>query len=152
MARIQNQLLRLVMLGVASGLAVTAHATNLLQLSYDAETDQIVVEVAYRGSHGNHPFSLDWDQCKDNAFEGPPHQIGAQLLDGQFNDSGPTEFKQTLKFSIAELQCRPAKLTIRTSSGVYRTISVPAASAGKSGARSQDKSQDQSAEPDSSSN
>jgi len=103
-----------------------AYATNLLALSHDEETDTLVLEVAYRGSHGEHPFSLDWGECKDYAF-GPPHQIGAQLIDHDFNDSGPNEFKQTLKFSLAGLECRPAKLTIRTSSGAYRTILLPVA-------------------------
>jgi hypothetical protein len=106
--------------------AATANATNLLELTHDAETDALVLKVAYRGSHDNHPFSLEWGECKDYAF-GTPHQIGAQLVDRDFDDSGPTEFKQTLKFSIADLKCRPSKLTIRTSTGVYRTILVPEA-------------------------
>jgi hypothetical protein len=106
--------------------AATANATNLLDLTHDTDTDTLVLEVAYRGSHGDHPFSLDWGECKDYAF-GTPHQIGAQLVDREFDDSGPTEFKQTLKFSLAGLVCRPSKLTIRTSSGAYRTILVPEA-------------------------
>ena len=110
--------------------AATASATNLLDLAHDADTDTLVLEVAYRGSHGDHPFSPDWGECKDYAF-GTPHQIGAQLVDREFDDSGPTEFKQTLKFSLTGLECRPSKLTIRTSSGAYRTILVPEAQEAK---------------------
>ena len=104
-----------------------ANATNLLGLSHDEETDTLVLKVAYRGSHGEHPFSLDWGECKDYAFGDTPHQIGAQLVDRDFDDSGPQEFTQTLEFSLAGMTCRPSKLTVRTSSGAYRTIVVPAA-------------------------
>lgn len=126
--RRKRYLSRMLAAGILAAFAATANATNLLALSHDADTDEIVLKVAYRGSHGQHPFSLDWGECNDNAFEGPPHQIGAQLIDSQYDDSGPTEFTQTVRFSIADLKCRPAKLTIRTSTGAYRTITVPAPS------------------------
>jgi len=124
--RIKRRLAGVVAIAVASTFAAAANATNLLELTHDAGTDTLVLKVAYRGSHGDHPFSLDWGECKDDAF-GTPHQIGAQLIDREFDDSGSQEFKQTLTFSLADLECRPAKLTIRTSSGAYRTVLVPAA-------------------------
>jgi hypothetical protein len=37
-----------------------------------------------------------------------------------------TEFTQNLRFSLAGIECRPVKLTIRTSPGFNRTLVVPA--------------------------
>jgi len=107
-------------------IASTAHAVNVLSMSYEKKTDELLLKVAYRGTHDNHTFSLDWDECHDYAFVDAKYQTMANLVDSEPNDKTETEFTQDLRFSLAGIQCRPVKLTIRTSPGFNRTLVVPA--------------------------
>ena len=104
--------------------AGAASATNILEMRQDAATDEIVIEVAYRGTNPNHHFSLLWSDCRDFPFEGASYQIEARLADTQAEDRALEEFKQTLRFSLSNLKCRPAKLTISTAAGFQQTIVV----------------------------
>ena len=36
----------------------SASATNFMSVAYDAETDELIVEIAYRGTHENHNFTI----------------------------------------------------------------------------------------------
>jgi hypothetical protein len=107
-------------------LAFGVQATNILDLKYDEKLDELVLEVAYRGSHADHNFTLNWDECSDYGFDDAEHQISAGLMDSDPNDHAQQEFKKTVKVSMASFECRPAKVTIRTSTGFYRSVLVPA--------------------------
>jgi hypothetical protein len=107
-------------------IASNAHAVNVLSMSYEEKTDELLLKVAYRGTHDKHTFSLDWDECHDYAFVDAKYQTMANLVDSEPNDKAETEFTQNLRFSLAGIQCRPVKLTIRTSPGFNRTLVVPA--------------------------
>jgi len=107
-------------------IASTAHAVNVLSMSYEKKTDELLLKVAYRGTHDKHTFSLDWDECHDYAFVDAKYQTMANLVDSEPNDKAEMEFTQDLRFSLAGIECRPVKLTIRTSPGFNRTLVVPA--------------------------
>jgi hypothetical protein len=48
------------------------------------------------------------------------------VLDSQWQDDARHEFKKTLRFGLAELQCRPAKVTLRTAPRFMYTLMIPA--------------------------
>ena len=118
----------LAVMAMLTSLAIVsnAHAVNVLSMSYEQKTDELLLKVAYRGTHDKHVFSLAWDECHDYAFAEAKHQIMANLIDSEPNDEAKTEFTQNLRFSLAGIECRPVKLTIRTSPGFNRTLVVPA--------------------------
>jgi hypothetical protein len=61
-----------------------ASATNLLSVTYEAETDLLILVIAYRGTHENHMFTIQWGECRqldDEHFE----------TYGLLVDSDPTE-------------------------------------------------------------
>ena len=119
---------RLTVMAMLTSLAIAsnAHAVNVLSMSYEKKTDELLLKVAYRGTHDKHTFSLDWDECHDYAFVDAKYQTMANLVDSEPNDKAEMEFTQDLRFSLAGIECRPVKLTIRTSPGFNRTLVVPA--------------------------
>ena len=102
-----------------------AHADNFGRVRYDAQADQLVVTMIYRGSNPNHAFSLKWGKCQ-------AHQSGAlpgvtlEVLDDQFDDQAQQDYKKTVRLSLAEMPCpRPAKLTLRTAPRFFYTLTIP---------------------------
>src|SRR5277367_166232 len=111
--------------GIAAAMLTTAvRADNFANAYYDARRDQIVVTMTYRGTNPDHTFSLKWGQCKES--DGGAHEIVAEVLDSQWQDAATQSFKKTTRFSLADLQCRPAKLTLRTAPRFYYTLQIPA--------------------------
>lgn len=114
------------LLGFAAGLASrSALADNFANVHYDARKDQLVVTMFYRGTNAGHTFSLQWGPCKDGQ-NGGAHEIEATVLDSQWQDAAQHNFKQTTRFSLADLNCRPATLTLRTPPRFYYTVQIPA--------------------------
>ena len=107
--------------------STASRADNFRRVSYDPATDELVIVVVYRGSNPDHQFSLQWDACK-TADDGR-HEIVGELLDQQWRDSARKDYTKTLHFSIADLDCRPAAVTLRTAPRFYVTLQVPARSA-----------------------
>ncbi|MGC1522517.1 MAG: hypothetical protein WA803_13325 [Steroidobacteraceae bacterium] len=106
-------------------LTTAVRADNFANAYYDARRDQIVVTMTYRGTNPDHAFSLKWGQCKEPA-DGSTRQIVAEVLDSQWQDAATRSFKKTTRFSLADLQCRPAKLTLRTAPRFYYMLQIPA--------------------------
>lgn len=114
------------LLGLAAGLpCAAAWADNFASVSYDARNDQLVVSIFYRGTNPDHTFSLKWGQCKEPQ-DGGAREIVAEVLDSQWNDVASRDYKKTTKFSLADLRCRPAKVTLRTAPRYYYTLQIPA--------------------------
>ncbi|HWX32674.1 MAG TPA: hypothetical protein VNZ53_35240 [Steroidobacteraceae bacterium] len=109
----------------ASVLTTAARADNFANVRYDARKDQIVVTMSYRGTNPDHTFSLKWGQCTESA-DGSAHEIVAEVLDSQWRDPETQDFKKTTRFSLNNLQCRPAKLTLRSAPRFYYTLQIPA--------------------------
>jgi hypothetical protein len=81
--------------------------------------------MAYRGTNPDHTFSLKWGPCQTSADASQP-EIVAEVLDSQWQDAARQPFKKTTRFSLADLPCRPVKLTLRTAPRFYVTLQIPA--------------------------
>ena len=101
-----------------------SRADSFENASYDPATDELVIVVAYRGTNPDHQFSLAWERCIDRGDN--RRTIVAQLLDQQFRDGAQKDFTKTLRISLADMDCRPATVTLSTAPGFYFTVAVPA--------------------------
>jgi hypothetical protein len=108
-----------------AALTTAARADNFANAYYDARKDQVVVTMIYTGTNPDHTFSLKWGPCKESA-DGGAREIVAEVLDSQWRDAATQDFKKTTRFSLNNLQCRPAKLTLRTAPRFYYTLQIPA--------------------------
>ena len=102
-----------------------AHGDTFSGVSYDADHDELVVTMAYRGTNPDHTFSLKWGPCQTSANAGEP-EVVAEVLDSQWQDAARQPFKKTTRFGLADLPCRPVKLTLRTAPRFYVTLQIPA--------------------------
>ena len=115
------------LLALSAGLlSRMALADNFSNVHYDARGDQLVVTMLYRGTNPDHTFSVEWGPCKDGKSGG--HEIEANVLDSQWQDAAQRTFRKTTRFSLADLNCRPAVLTLRTAPRFYYTVQIPARS------------------------
>jgi hypothetical protein len=99
------------------------HADSFSQAYYDARTDQLVVSMRYGGTNSNHTFSLQWGPCQENG--GKLHEVAAEVLDSQWQDEAVRPYKKTVRFSLADIPCRPAKVTLRTAPRFIYTVLIP---------------------------
>ena len=106
-------------------LAAAVHADTFANVYYDAGKDQIVVTMIYRGTNPDHTFSLKWGRCKGSP-DGSAREIVAEVLDSQWQDPETQDFRKTTRFSLDNLRCRPAKLTLKTAPRFYYTLQIPA--------------------------
>jgi hypothetical protein len=112
--------------GLAAGiLPGAAQADNFANVYYDARKDQLVVTMSYLGTNPDHTFSLQWGTCKDSP-DGTTREIAVDVLDSQWQDAARQNFKMTTRFSLADLTCRPATLTLRTAPRFLYTLQIPA--------------------------
>ena len=109
----------------AGMLADAARADNFANVYYDARKDQVVVTLYFRGTNPDHTFTLKWGRCRESA-DGSNHEIVAEVLDSQWHDVERDNFKKTTRFSLANLECRPVRLTLRTAPRFYYTLQIPA--------------------------
>jgi hypothetical protein len=102
-----------------------AHGDTFSAVAYDAGKDELVITMAYRGTNPEHTFSLKWGPCQTLANSSEP-EIVAEVLDGQSQDAARQPYRKTTRFSLADLTCRPVKLTLRTAPRFYTTLLIPA--------------------------
>ena len=102
-----------------------AFAVNIIAAHYDPETDEIVARIAYRGTNPDHEFSLRWDGCKPLQNASVPYQIGAQVIDSQWDDRAQQDFNKTVRFALKSLTCRPARVSLHSAAGFVQTLDVP---------------------------
>jgi hypothetical protein len=101
-------------------------ADDFAHVSYDANSDELVVTVNYSGTNPQHTFSLQWGSCHDEPGS-DGHQLAAEVLDNQWQDEARQDFSKTTKFSLDGIPCRPAKLTLRIAPRFITTLMIPAA-------------------------
>jgi hypothetical protein len=104
-----------------------ANLTRIAVGRYDASADSLVVTMSYRGTRPDHEFSLDWKQCRPATATHEP-EIEVQLLDLDGRDIPMDSYTVTRSFPLADLQCRPAMVTIVTTSKAKYVIAIPALS------------------------
>jgi hypothetical protein len=103
--------------------AASAYAQTFLGAQYDPATDELVVDIAYSGTNPDHQFSLAWDPCQGNS---PPYEVAARVIDDQADDAAVEDFIVRRRFSLQDLPCRPAKVTLRTGRVANVSVFVPA--------------------------
>jgi hypothetical protein len=104
--------------------AASAAAIAVLDLTYDAPKDQLVMTIAYRGTNPDHEFRVQWETCAK--LDDERMQILGVLIDDQPNDHARQEFSKPLRIDMRNFSCRPAKVTIKTSAGFFTSVDVPA--------------------------
>jgi hypothetical protein len=101
-----------------------SHADSFSKAYYDARTDQLVVSMRYAGTNSNHAFTLQWGPCQD--LNGSKlHEVAAEVLDSQWQDEAVRPYRKTVRFSLADIPCRPAKVTLRTAPRFIYTVLIP---------------------------
>lgn len=109
--------------GAAWCLARSAHADSFSRVYYDANSGELVVVMRYRGTNPDHTFSLKWGTCSD-AASGTLPEVAGEVLDDQWRDQAQREFKKTTRFSLADLPCRPVKVTLRSAPRFTYTVVI----------------------------
>jgi hypothetical protein len=102
-----------------------AFAAAFLDAIYDASADELLVTLTYRGTNPDHNLHLEWGECQERP-PGGAHEIAARVLDDQWNDRAREEFTKPVRFSLADLRCRPAVVTLLTEPHFSITVHVPA--------------------------
>jgi len=110
-------------------ISATASADNFANVYYSAAKDQIVITMNYRGTNPDHKFSLHWGNCQ--VLDNGARSVAAEVLDSQWQDAAQRDFKKTVSFSLADIPCRPAKLTLRSAPRFFYTLQIPRNSADK---------------------
>ena len=98
-------------------------ATNIMSVEYDAETDMLIVAIAYSGTHEDHVFSISWGECR--ALGGGEFETYGLLSDSAEHDFARQEFTTKLEVDMSSHPCRPATVTIRTPEGFNRSLNIP---------------------------
>lgn len=117
----------LVVIAVAVAAATPAvMADNFGSVHYDPKGNQLIVVMAYRGTTPDHHFSVHWSRCRKLDEPGAPaYQVLVSILDDQWNDAAKENYTRTIKIPLATLTCRPARVTLWTPPGVFRSLEIP---------------------------
>ena len=86
----------------------STHAANIIEASYDA-ADQIVAEIAYRGTNPDHDFTIQWGRCR----AGEPARLAGRLIDAQGRDLAREDYRITERIALDDMPCRPVIVTLR---------------------------------------
>ena len=105
-------------------IAAVAAAASFTSVQYDAVTDELVVTLVYRGTNPNHQFRLEWDECRQTHAHS--NEIVGRVHDGQWDDRAEREFTKQVRFSLAQVRCRPANVTLFTEPNFRASVYLPA--------------------------
>ena len=100
-------------------------ADSFSSVHYDSKTNQLVVTMIYRGTNPDHQFSIQWGECQSLGDGGTKHQIAAEVLDSQWNDTEQQTYTKTVRFSLANVNCHPATVTLHTAPRFEYTLEIP---------------------------
>jgi sporulation protein YlmC with PRC-barrel domain len=93
-------------------------AADIVSARYDAAADELVVDIAYRGTGPGHDFRLEWGQCE------PGGEAVARLIDRQGGDAAREPFRVTQRFDPAPAGCRPERVTLRLGRVSHATVRI----------------------------
>jgi hypothetical protein len=102
-----------------------ALAANFVSARYEADTDELVVTLAYRGTHPDHEFSIEWGACKTDGAPGNM-TLSARVTDREWNDLARRDFIKTVRFSLRDVHCRPSTITLFTPPQFSISVTIPA--------------------------
>jgi hypothetical protein len=107
------------LLGIAAAAPVAP--ADILGAHYDPAADELVVDIAYRGTNADHEFSVRWGSCSEAS---PPRTVG-RLIDRQGNDPARGDYRVRERLALTELPCRPAIVTLRLGRVAHTDVYVP---------------------------
>jgi hypothetical protein len=102
-----------------------ARAATFTNAYYDAATSEIVVTMLYAGTNPDHEFSIKWSTCRPLGNSGDQFQIAGDVRDSQWDDTAQTNYTKTVRFNVANLNCHPATVTLRTAPRFETTVQIP---------------------------
>jgi hypothetical protein len=102
-----------------------AYAATFSSVYYDSKTNELVATMMYQGTNPDHQFSVQWGNCQALGDDDSQHQIAAEVLDSQWNDDAQQTFTKTVRFSLANVTCRPATVTLRSAPRFLYTVEIP---------------------------
>jgi hypothetical protein len=100
-----------------------APAADILSARYDAATDTLVVDIAYRGTRPDHDFIAEWDPCS------PGGEVVARLIDRDGGDAARRDFLVQERFALPLPECRPSAVTLRLGRVSHALLAIPPADA-----------------------
>jgi hypothetical protein len=112
-------LIRLAAAAVLALAALPSGAADIVGARYDANADEIVVDIVYRGTQPGHRFAVEWGPCTDSG-------VAARLVDRQGDDPAREEFRVRERIALGGLPCRPAEVTLRLGKVSHARVQVPA--------------------------
>ena len=112
---------------LSGALSTMLNADTFARVHYDAQTDELVATMIYMGTNPDHAFTVQWGACQAPSPGGRIQEITADVLDSQWDDAAIRTYRKTVRFSVANLSCRPAKLTLRTAPRFLYTLLIPQA-------------------------
>jgi CDP-glycerol glycerophosphotransferase (TagB/SpsB family) len=104
-------------------LSMGARADTFAKVYYSARKDQLVVTMAYRGTNPDHTFSLKWGKCGIRTQGG--FEVDAEVLDNQWQDVEQSDYTKATSFSLANIPCRPAVLTLTSAPRFLYSLQIP---------------------------
>lgn len=120
-SNLQRKGMRVVVCILLASLATAALAADILGARYDAASDQITVDIAYRGTNADHEFVVEWAECSSQS---PPRLVG-RLIDRQGNDAAREDYRTREELSLHDMPCRPAIVTLRLGRVAHTNVYVP---------------------------
>jgi len=106
-------------------ISAAARAATFTSAYYDADTSEIVVTMLYDGSNPDHQFSIQWSKCRPLGDGGNQFQIAGDVQDSQWDDTAKSTYTKTVRFNVANLNCHPATVTLRTAPSFEATVQIP---------------------------
>jgi hypothetical protein len=105
-------------------IALAVQAATFSSVELDPGRNELIATMTYDGSNPNHQFSVQWGTCRKLGTEGN-HQIVAELLDDQWDDTAQQTFTTTVHVSLAGVNCHPALVTLRTAPKYETNVQIP---------------------------
>lgn len=118
-----NSAFRILAFAAAVLSATQVRAQIIAGAVHDPVRGQLVADLVYQGTNPKHEFSLAWSECGGGE---PPYEVEARVIDKQGDDIADQEFRVHRRFSLQELKCRPALLTLRMGRHVFSPVFIPA--------------------------
>jgi hypothetical protein len=106
---------------ISLGVMSATQAADILEAHYDTAADELVVDIAYRGTNPDHEFAVEWGRC---STESPPRTVG-RLVDRQGSDMAREDYRVEERLALDDIPCRPAIVTLRLGRAAHTDVYVP---------------------------
>jgi hypothetical protein len=104
--------------------SLPAAGADILGARYEPARDDIVAEIAYRGTSPDHDFTIQWGRCQAGE-DGAPAQVAGRLIDAQGRDVAREDYRILERIALDGIPCRPAMITLRLGLDAHAEVFVP---------------------------